>query len=154
MNFGGGTPPPFYCGEKIMFESSNRITLLCKTDYARLTNSIAQLSDNQKRQSKGHPKLDTALVVDDHMLPDDMARIGSVVCLKDLGTGSIARFVLSENEAANVESDDKIRTLSVTSSLGIALLGARLGEHIKWTLPNGHTRYLRISELSSKVAVC
>jgi Transcription elongation factor len=137
-----------------MFESSNRITLLCKTDYARLTNSIAQVSDKEKRQSKGHPKLDTALVVDDHMLPDDMARIGSIVSLKDLGTGSIARFLLSEMEATPAESDEKIRTVSVTSSLGIALLGARMGEHIKWTLPNGHTRYLRISELSAKAAVC
>ncbi len=137
-----------------MFESSNRITLLCKTDYARLTNSIAQLSDKEKRQSKGHPKLDKALVVDDHMLPDDMARIGSVVSLKDLGTGSVARFLLSETEATSADGDEKIRTLSVTSALGIALLGTRMGEHIKWTLPNGHTRYLRVSELSSKAAVC
>lgn len=138
-----------------MFESSNRITLLCKSDYAKLTQINARLANQEARYGKGHPKLDTALVVDDHQFPDDIARIGSLVSLKDLGTGSIARFVLSEKvDDAALDDDKKIRPLSITSALGVALLGSRMGEHIKWTLPNGHTRYLRISELGSKSAVC
>lgn len=137
-----------------MFESSNRITLLCKSDYAKLTQINAQPTDHAARYGKGHPKLDTALVVDDHQFPDDIARIGSLVSLKDLGTGSIARFVLSEKGGDSHDDDEKIRPLSITSALGVALLGSRMGEHIKWTLPNGHTRYLRISELTSKSAVC
>jgi regulator of nucleoside diphosphate kinase len=137
-----------------MFESSNRITLLCKSDYARLSKLKAQADRKEAGYGKGHPKLDTALVVDDHMLPDDMARIGSVVSLKDLGTGSIARFVLREHSATPQEEDEKVRPLAITSALGIALIGTRRGEHIKWTLPNGHTRYLRVSELTSQPTAC
>lgn len=126
-----------------MFESSNRITLLCKSDYEKLTKL------NDKSRGKGHPKLSAAVVVDDHMLPEDMARIGAKVSLKDLGTGSVAKFLLCTNAGKHRESDDGLRPVSVASSLGIALLGTRLGEHIKWTLPNGHTRYLRISEVAA-----
>lgn len=136
-----------------MFESSNRITLLCKTDYARLTTLHAQLNSKEMNYGKGHPKLATALVVDDHLLPEDMARLGSIVSLKDLGTGSVARFLLCEKAERGHNEEEKVRVLSVTSPLGIALLGTRVGEHIKWTLPNGHTRYLRISELAAKSAV-
>jgi transcription elongation GreA/GreB family factor len=93
-------------------------------------------------------------VVDDHMLPNDMAKIGSLISLKDLGTGSVARFILSDKCNHQQSDRSELRLVSVTSSLGIALLGARVGEQIKWTLPNGHTRYLRISELSDYAAVC
>lgn len=132
-----------------MFESSNRITLLCKSDYEKLTKL------NVESHGKGHPKLPTAVVVDDNMLPEDMARIGAKVSLKDLGTGSIAKFLLCTNTGKHRENETGVRALSVTSSLGAALLGTRMGEHIKWTLPNGHTRYLRISELAMHSAtVC
>lgn len=125
-----------------MFESSNRITLLCKSDYEKLTNL------NDKHHGKGHAKLSTAVVVDDHMFPEDMARIGAKVSLKDLGTGSIAKFLLCANTGKHRENETGLRAVSVTSPLGVALLGTRMGEHIKWTLPNGHTRYLRIAELA------
>ncbi len=132
-----------------MFESSNRITLLCKSDYEKLTNL------NNKHHGKGHPKLSTAVVVDDHMFPEDMARIGTKVSLKDLGTGSVARFVLCTTTGKHRENDGGMRAVSVASPLGVALLGTRMGEHIKWTLPNGHTRYLRISELAMQAtAAC
>lgn len=137
-----------------MFESSNRITLLCKSDYAKLTKLKTKAAGKEMRYGKGHPKLDAAVVVDDHMFPDDMARIGTQVSLKDLGTGSIAKFLLSDSAEKDQEDDEGLRVVSVTSSLGIALLGTRMGEHIKWTLPNGHTRYLRLSELSEPALAC
>lgn len=130
-----------------MFESSNRVILLCKSDYEKLTKLV------DKGHGKSHPKLSTAVVVDDHMLPEDMARIGAKVSLKDLGTGSVAKFLLCANTGKRRESDDGVRPVSIASSLGIALLGTRMGEHIKWTLPNGHTRYLRISEVAADAEV-
>lgn len=100
-------------------------------------------------------RIPPAVVVDDHMFPEDMVRIGTKVSLKDLGTGSVARFLLCINTGKHRENDGEMRAVSVTSPLGVALLGTRTGEHIKWTLPNGHTRYLRISELARHAtAVC
>jgi len=136
-----------------MFESCNRITLLCRSDYKKLT-KLGPASDAKSiRYGEGHPKLDTATVVEDHLFPDGITRIGTVVSLKDLGTGSITRLMLSDSGDKHRETAE-LRIVSVTSSLGIALLGARIGEHIKWTLPNGHTRYLRVSELATQSAVC
>lgn len=137
-----------------MFESSNRITLLCKSDFAKLTKLKSQIKCKSTRYGKGHPKLDTAVVVDDQAFPPNMARIGTRVSLKDLGTGSIAKFILSEKAGKQQNNESGVREVAITSSLGIALLGTRMGEHIKWTLPNGHTRYLRISELAAQTAIC
>jgi regulator of nucleoside diphosphate kinase len=144
-------PPPFYCGDDIMFESSNTITLLCKSDYERLTKLSGKLNERETHYGKGHPKLAAAVVVDDHMFPDDRVRIGIRISLKDLGTGSVAKFLLCDNTDKHRDSEDGLRAVSVTSPLGAALLGTGLGEHIKWTLPNGHTRYLRVFELAEHV---
>ncbi|MBC6904550.1 hypothetical protein DWB84_03605 [Saccharophagus sp. K07] len=137
-----------------MFESSTRITLLCKTDYKKLTRVRSQLNGNAQGYGKAYPKLDTAKVIDDHLFPDDIARIGAIVSLKDMGTGSVTRLLLSDNPKKQPTGDDKLQVVSVTSSLGIALLGSRIGDHIKWTLPNGHVRYLRVFELTTQTVAC
>lgn len=134
-----------------MFESSSRITLLCKSDYTKLTN--LRPGNKDVRRGEAYPKLDTAKVIEDHLFPNDIARIGTVVSLKDLGTGSITRLLLSDRAEKHRNTEEKVQMVSVASSLGVALLGTRIGEHIKWTLPNGHTRYLRVFELARQIAV-
>lgn len=87
--------------------------------------------------------------MEDHLYPVYLIRVGAVVSLKDLGTGSISRFRITNGIGRNKGSDLASSDIPVTSALGTALLGMRVGEDLKWTLPLGHVRYLRISSLTA-----
>lgn len=130
----------------VMFESNSRAILLCKSDYKFLCGLNDKSQSRQTTPQDGFNKLRSATVVEDKLYPRDVVRIGSTVGLKDLGSGSVAKFVLTDSTTKSAASGAV--TVPVGSSLGLAMLGMRRGEEIKWTLPTGHTRYLRISEVS------
>lgn len=137
-------------GEMKMFESNNRVTLLCRSDFEIVNQLNAKLFSKKKSFDKVLTKFRSAKVVEDHLCPEDIVRVGARITLKDLGTATIVRMVLTDGKDRQDSNGDEIAKVSVRSSLGIAVLGMRKGDDIKWTLPNGHVRYLRIAELTNK----
>lgn len=132
-----------------MFESCNRITLLCESDFKTLNESSCELDPQGTLLRERQVKLEHAIILEDHLYPVYLVRVGAVVSLKDLGTGSISRFRIANSIGKSNGSDQALSDISVTSALGATLLGMRVGEDIKWTLPLGHRRYLRICRLTA-----
>ena len=137
-------------GELKMFESNNRVTLLCRSDFEIVNQLSAKLFSKKKTFDNLLTKFRAAKVVEDHLCPEDLVRVGTGITLKDLGTATVVKMVLTDGKARQDSNDDEIAKVSVRSSLGIAVLGMRKGDDIKWTLPNGHVRYLRIAELTNR----
>ena len=130
-----------------MFESCNRITLICESDFKTLNESSSEFNPQDNLPNERQEKLEHAIILDDHLYPVYLVRTGTVVSLKDLGTGSISRFrITSGIDKSN--GSDQVSDISASSALGATLLGMRVGEDLKWTLPLGHIRYLRICRLT------
>lgn len=81
----------------------------------------------REKESVCREKRDSAIVQKKvHIRPDMM------VCLQDLDTCEMFRFVLSSPESAAACEG----RLSVATSLGTALLGRRQGDIFKWQAPS------------------
>lgn len=128
-----------------MFESSSRVALVRRSDYALLIALDCKAGHESGEKNMG--KIANMKILDDHLFPADAVRIGAVISLKDLGTGSVAKLLLTKSVDRHKRTYEKCMAVSVGSRLGVALLGMRLGDDIKWTLPSGHIRYLRIADL-------
>lgn len=129
-----------------MFEASSQLTLLRRSDYATLNLAVNNLSPQYEQQKNA--KLKNAKVLEDNLFPDNVVRIGTTITLKDLGSGSKTCLMLVNSSEKRPDQNQRPIRVPVTSMLGVVLLGMRLGDHVRWTLPNGHYRSLRISNLS------
>ena len=86
-------------------------------------------------------ELDKAVIMDIKDLPEDVVKLNSEVVLIDLTTKKTRTFyIVNPNEA-----DIKKQKISITSPLGIALIGYRSGAQIQWELPNGIKKFKILS---------
>src|SRR5690606_15569913 len=108
-----------------MFESNSRVTLLCKSDYKFLCGLNETGQGLQTSSQNGFNKLRSATVVEDSLYPQDMVKSGSMAGLKDLGTGSVTKLVLTDSTMKSGAAD--VLTVPVRSPLGLAMLGMRRG---------------------------
>lgn len=127
-----------------MFRPIDRATVLCRSDYDYIKNHSSKSSLNERWRTK----LVNSTVVSDDLYSNNLVRIGSIVDLKDLGTGSITTFVLTINPIDPKLSTSSRHPVSIYSSLGFTLLGMRLGGEINWILPMSGIRPLRVSAVS------
>jgi transcription elongation factor GreA len=80
-----------------------------------------------------------ATVIDDHLVDDGAAGLGSIVRVED------QRGRRTEYEIVGVRSEDgAIPQVTPASPMGQALLGARTGDTVRVTLPNGRDRSLKV----------
>lgn len=91
----------------------------------------SDLSDYNKKKLR--QELDSAKVVDEDELPDDVVRIDSLVEIKEEGSGRIYKFQIVFPAEANM----KMNRISVFAPIGIALLGYRAGATVEWEMPGG-----------------
>lgn len=84
--------------------------------------------------------LESADVVPGENIPGDVVTMNSMVVYRDLDTGLEHEVTLVYPTLA----DSTQQRLSVTSCVGAALLGMRVGEHIAFALPNGAQRRMQI----------
>jgi transcription elongation factor GreA len=104
-----------------------------KNEQAMLEARIAALED----------KLRSASVIDASELSNDVVRVGSVVNVKDEGSGKALQYTIVGSTEAN-PSENK---LSNESPVGKALLGHKRSDVVDVSLPNGKARKLKITKI-------
>jgi len=104
-----------------------------KNEQAMLEARIATLED----------KLRSASVIDTSELDADVVRVGSLVHVKDSGSGKSLIYTIVGSTEAN-PSENK---LSNESPVGQALVGRKKGDTAKVQLPNGKSRELKVTKI-------
>ena len=112
---------------------------LTQLDVLRLERHVRGL-DTAAERERIDDLLATAHIVPGEEVPGDVVTMNSHVVYRDLTTRIAHEVTLVYPELA----DSAQQRLSVTSAVGIALLGARLGEKVTAVLPNGQERQLHI----------
>src|SRR3954471_19781260 len=104
-----------------------------KNEQAMLESRIASLGD----------KLRWASVIDAKELSNDVVRVGSLVNVKDEGSGKSLQYTIVGSTEANPSEN----RLSNESPVGKALLGNKRGDVVTVSLPNGKARELKITKI-------
>ena len=104
-----------------------------KNEQAMLEARIASLEE----------KLRSASVIDAAQLDSNVVRVGSLVSVKDEGSGKSLKYTIVGSTEANPSEN----RLSNESPVGKALLGRKNGDSVKVQLPNGKTRELKITKI-------
>jgi transcription elongation factor GreA len=104
-----------------------------KNEQAMLEARIATLED----------KLRSASVIDTSELDADVVRVGSLVHVKDAGSGKSLIYTIVGSTEANPSEN----RLSNESPVGQALVGRKKGDTAKVQLPNGRSRELKVTKI-------
>jgi transcription elongation factor GreA len=104
-----------------------------KNEQAMLEARIASLED----------KLRSATVINASELDSNVVRVGSLVSVKDEGTGKSLKYTI----VGSTEADPTQNRLSNESPVGKALLGRKKNDSVKVQLPNGKARELKITKI-------
>ena len=104
-----------------------------KNEQAMLEARIASLEE----------KLRSASVIDASELDSNVVRVGSLVSVKDEGSGKSLKYTIVGSTEANPSEN----RLSNESPVGKALLGRKKGDTVKVQLPNGKSRELKITKI-------
>ena len=104
-----------------------------KNEQAMLEARIASLEE----------KLRSASVIKASELDSNVVRVGSLVSVKDEGSGKTLKYTIVGSTEANPSEN----RLSNESPVGKGLLGRKKGDTAKVTLPNGKVRELKITKI-------
>ncbi|TGK07609.1 transcription elongation factor GreAB [Leptospira semungkisensis] len=123
---------------------------LSKNDHQRILSALQgpeiseavqpSLLETIRRTLSKAKKLDPAQV------PQDLITMNSKFVLKDLGNAEAFQFTLVYPEDCKDSAVTSQGKLSILSHHGSAVLGARVGEVVRWHI-NGSEKYLRVQEL-------
>lgn len=114
-------------------------------DYQRLT-GLTEFSSLKRKMPDIASRLDS-IFKDARMLPqdrisDNVITMNSRVLLKDLGTNREVEITITYPQ----EAEARERKVSVFSTIGVALLGRRVGDVVSWKVPGG-TGHFSISKI-------
>jgi transcription elongation factor GreA len=104
-----------------------------KNEQAMLEARIASLEE----------KLRSASVINASELDSNVVRVGSLVSVKDEGSGKSLKYTIVGSTEANPSEN----RLSNESPVGKGLLGRKKGDTAKVQLPNGKIRELKITKI-------
>ena len=104
-----------------------------KNEQAMLEARIASLEE----------KLRSASVINAAELDSNVVRVGSLVSVKDEGSGKSLKYTIVGSTEANPSEN----RLSNESPVGKGLLGRKKGDTVKVTLPDGKSRELKITKI-------
>lgn len=125
---------------------AERIIHITKFDMDRLTELIDGLrlspKANQANLDLLEKELYRGVLVDPQNIPRDVITMNSKVSITDTDSGEKMTYTLVFPSAANITENK----LSVLAPLGMALLGYRKGDVIKWPVPSG-IRKLKVDEI-------
>lgn len=91
----------------------------------------------EKKISEIEETLMRATIIDTSNMPKDQAVIGATVTVKDMNTSEEFDYMLVSEE----ESDFESNKISVTSPVGEALMGHKVGEVVEIEVPAGILEY-------------
>ncbi len=92
---------------------------------------------NEKRIAELEETLMRARIIDEDSVPKDQALLGATVRVKDLRGGQEFDYILVSEEEADFENDK----ISITSPVGGALLGHKVGDVVEIAVPAGALEY-------------
>ena len=123
----------------------NRLIYITEFDFDRLQAMIG--TANLSRLDKAHlrelkAELEQAEIVAPQEIPPDVVTMNSRVRLRDLDSKEDLTYSLVFPNEENIEQ----QKISILAPIGVALIGYRVGDVIKWTVPGG-VRRLTIKEI-------
>jgi len=92
---------------------------------------------NEKKIAEIEDKLSCAQIIDETLMASDEALIGATVKIKDLDSNDEEVYTL----VSETEADSAQAKISVTSPVGKALLGHKVGDSINIDVPAGTLKY-------------
>jgi len=92
---------------------------------------------NEKRIAEIEDVLSRARILDDTNIAKDEALLGATVKVKDIASGDEFDYILVSAE----ESDYDLNKISITSPVGKALLGHKVGDVVEIQAPAGTLEY-------------
>ena len=108
-------------------------------DYTKLTGLISikpGSSDSEYRELS--EELKNAVLIEPEKMPPDVITMNSKVRFKDIEESEDYIFSLVYPE----DADTSKGKLSILAPIGIALLGYRVGDKVKWKVPVGEKTFL------------
>jgi len=121
--------------------------IVTRQDYDRLKVLVTAGLDAAKSPRRPildlRDELERAVVVDPKDVPQGVVTMRSVVRLLDLDTKKEEEYRLVYPHEADIREGK----ISVLAPIGTAIIGARAGETIEWSVPNG-VRRLKILEVA------
>lgn len=85
-------------------------------------------------------ELGRASLVSDEELPDDVVGMNATIAFEDIAEKKTSTVSLVYPHEANIEENK----ISILTPIGSALIGLRVGQSIRWPLPNGKEKHLRV----------
>lgn len=124
-----------------------RMICMTKYDVERLEAVLATSADDTKDRNRQDLKdlrdeLQRARILDPKDVPPTVVTMNSRVRLRDVDTDEIVEYTLVFPN----DSDFDLGRISITSSVGTAILGYSVGDTIEWDVPAGRRR-LKIEAL-------
>jgi regulator of nucleoside diphosphate kinase len=116
---------------------------LTELDLARLEKCAAEPGAAPARQAMLDELLERAEIVDAHKVASNVVTMNSQVTLVSERSGEPVTFTVVYPAGANVEAG----RLNVFSPAGLALLGAKRGDTVRFTPPSGAVETLKIDRI-------
>ncbi len=116
-------------------------------DFDRLEKLVHRLRtrDQQPRLADAlEDEIENAEIVEPQNMPSNVVTMNSEALVRDLATDVVERIRVVFPGAA---APDK-GAVSVLAPLGLALLGTRTGDEVKWDVPGGAHRRLRVESVT------
>lgn len=115
---------------------------LTTRDYEKLT-SLVNITHSEASELL-EEELTRATIVADDQLPSDVVAMNSKVNFKDLDTNKESEVILVYPHDANIEENK----VSILAPVGSALIGLKVGQTIKWPMPNGKEKNLQVTSVT------
>lgn len=109
--------------------------IISENDYLRIKRLIGENVQGNE-MSLAH-EVSRAIVVNNQAFPAHAIGVHSQVLIRDLDTDLEKSFTLVWPSNADIRKGH----VSITSPMGVALLGFRQGESIRWKMPGGLKRF-------------
>ncbi|QBQ97921.1 GreA/GreB family elongation factor [Paraburkholderia pallida] len=122
---------------------SKKIRYLTELDLARLEKCAAEPGAAPARQLMLDELLERAEIVDSHNVASNVVTMNSQVTLVNARTGENVTFTVVYPVSANLAAG----RLNVFSPAGLALLGAKRGESVRFTPPSGAVETFKIDRI-------
>ena len=122
---------------------SKKIRYLTELDLARLEKCAAEPGAAPARQLMLDELLERAEIVDSHKVAANVVTMNSQVTLVNARTGENVTFTVVYPVSANLAAG----RLNVFSPAGLALLGAKRGESVRFTPPSGAVETFKIDRI-------
>ncbi len=115
--------------------------ILTQNDFQKLSALIG--STNQEMVELLEDELSRVMVVADDELPKDVVSMNSKVSFQDLDTQAEFVVTLVYPHDAKIEENK----ISILAPVGSALIGLRVGQDIRWPVPNGKEKRLKVTSV-------